>query len=144
MNKVNKQTLDTDTIKQNLIEDYLFIKERISCNNTETKKLEMKLKEVSDRYFTIFNDDIEIASNTKPKTKVSKNVANTVVLDFEELEQGRKVVGKRKKYYLQYEEKGIKKIQYFQNNYAKTKKIDSLNKKANKKNTTINIVTSEL
>jgi len=144
MNKVNKQTLDTDTIKQNLIEDYLFIKERISCNNTETKKLEMKLKEVSDRYFTIFNDDIEIASNTKPKTKVSKNVANTVVLDFEELEQGRKVVGKRKKYYLQYEEKGVKKIQYFQNNYAKTKKIDALNAKSNNKNTTINIVTSGL
>ena len=144
MTKVNKQTLDTDTIKENLIADYLFIKERISSNNTESKKLEMKLKEVSDRYFTIFNDDIEIASNTKPKTKISKNVANTVILDFEELEQGRKVVGKRKKYYLQFEEKGIKKIQYFQNNYAKTKKIEALNKKANKKKTTINIVTSEL
>ena len=144
MNKVNKQTLDTDTIKENLIADYLFIKERISSNNTESKKLEMKLKEVSDRYFTIFNDDIEIASNTKPKTKISKNVANTVILDFEELEQGRKVVGKRKKYYLQFEEKGVKKIQYFQNNYARSNKIKALEKKASKKKTTINIATDGL
>ena len=104
----------------------------------------MKLKEVSDRYYTIFNDDIEIASNTKPKTKISKNVTNTVILDLDELEQGRKVVGKRKKYYFQFEDKGVKKIQYFQNNHAKAKKIKALEKKANKKNTTINIVTDEL
>jgi hypothetical protein len=144
MSKANKQILDTDTIKENLIADYLFIKERISCNNTELKKLDMKLKEISDRYYTIFNDDIEIASNTKPKTKTKKNVANTVILDFDELEKGRMVIGKRKKYYLQYEDKGVKKIQYFHNNYAKEKKIKTLEKKANKKKTTINIVTDGL
>jgi hypothetical protein len=49
------------------------------------------------------------------------------VIDFDEMEEGKTVIGVRSKYYLEY---GTT-IQYFKNNYARNQKQKSLEHKEN-------------
>lgn len=137
MHKVNTTTIDNEYVKKNLIEDYKFIKERVNNNNCERKKLEQRLREISDRYFNTFNDDIELSLSQKGKKIIAQNMTNTKIVDFEELEKERLIIGKRSKYYLQFSKDDEKVIQYFQSNYPREKKIQQLKKQANKNKTII-------
>ena len=137
MNKVNNKSIDDEAVKKNFIDDYKFVKDRLNNNITERKKLEQRLQEISDRYFNIFNDDIELALSDKPRSKSKKNISNTVILDFEALEKDKQVIGKRSKYYLQYKKNGKDIIQYFQNNSPLNKKKEQLRKKSKEDKTII-------
>lgn len=67
------------------------------------------------------NAEIQSSSvRIKPKT-------STDVIDFDEMENGKTVIGNRSKYYLEY---GTT-IQYFKNNYARNQKQKSLEQSGN-------------
>lgn len=126
-NKTNMTSVDNEYLKRILTDEYKFIKERINNNICERKKIEQRLQEISDNYFNTFNDDIELEISKKGKKPNIQNTSNTEILDFNNLEEDRKIVGKRSKYYLQYEKDGERIIQYFQSNYPRSKKIQKLN-----------------
>ena len=94
------------------------------------------LIEIKNKFYRFFNDDIELyvkgIQNLYNKMEEKVNKKEEEIINFDELEKGRKVIGKtRTKYYLQYKENGKDIIQYFQNNNPKNKKISTLKKKAN-------------
>lgn len=126
-NKTNMTSVDNEYLKRILTDEYKFIKERINNNICERKKIDQRLQEISDNYFNTFNDDIELEISKKGKKSNTQNTSNTQILDFNKLEEDRKIVGKRSKYYLQYEKDGERIIQYFQSNYPRSKKIQKLN-----------------
>lgn len=126
-NKTNMTSVDNEYLKRILTDEYKFIKERINNNICERKKIEQRLQEISDNYFNTFNDDIELEISKKGKKPNIQNTSNTQILDFNNLEEDRKIIGKRSKYYLHYEKDGEKIIQYFQSNYPRSKKIQKLN-----------------
>lgn len=127
-NKTNMTSVDNEYLKRILTDEYKFIKERINNNICERKKIEQRLQEISDNYFNTFNDDIELEISKKGKKPNIQNTSNTEILDFNNLEGDRKIIGKRSKYYLQYEKDGERIIQYFQSNYPRSKKIQTLSK----------------
>jgi len=73
-----------------------------------------------DIEMTAKSDEVQASSaRIKPKT-------STDIIVYDELEEGRTVIGQRSKYYLEY---GTK-IQYFKNNYARNQKMKSLEEQA--------------
>ena len=65
------------------------------------------------------------------KDKVENKNNKKNIIDFEEIEEDCKVIGKRTKYYLKYNKNGENTVQYFQNNYRKNIKINNLKKYKN-------------
>jgi len=131
-----KQGFDEESRKEEIIEEYNFLVERLNNIKGEDRKIEKKLREIKNKFYRFFNDDIELYVKgiqnlyNKMEEKVSKK--DEEIIDFDKLEKGRKIIGKtRTKYYLQYKEDGKDIIQYFQNNNPKNKKIAKLKNKEN-------------
>lgn len=135
--KTVKSSFDEETIKNNFIESYKFSVDRYNNLLLEKRKYENEMDQMKTKYFTLFNDDLELVYKgidklvENVKNKTNKDVT-TQIVDFEKLEKGCKVIGKRTKYYLEYESNGTKYLQYFQNNYPKNKKIEKLQNSKNK------------
>ena len=121
--KSNK--MDENDIKNAMKEQYIFLKNMLSSNNKQKRKIEEKIEDLINKYKQYFKDDLEI--NTE-KTKVLQKKGEEMIVDFEKLEEGRKKVGKRSKYWLIYDKNGKETVQYFQGNHTKNKKLEKLNK----------------
>lgn len=139
--KTIKSNFDEETIKQNFIENYTFLVSRYNNLLLEKRKYENEMDKMKTKYFTLFNDDLELVYKgidnleENVKNKINKE-KNKDIIDFDNLEKGRTIIGKRTKYYLEYESNGVKYLQYFQNNNPKNKKIKKLQ---GKKDIIINI-----
>ena len=121
--KSNK--MDENDIKNAMKEQYIFLKNMLSSNNKQKRKIEEKIEDLINKYKQYFKDDLEI--NTE-KTKVLQKKGEEMIVDFEKLEEGRKKVGKRSKYWLIFDKNGKETVQYFQGNHTKNKKLEKLNK----------------
>ncbi len=119
-NKINE-----NDIKNAMKEQYIFLKNMLSSNNKQKRKIEEKIEGLINKYKQYFKDDLEI--NTE-KTKVLQKKDEEMIVDFEKLEEGRKKVGKRSKYWLIYDKNGKETVQYFQGNHTKNKKLEKLEK----------------
>jgi hypothetical protein len=131
-----KSGFDEKFIKNNLIDNYTFLIERLNNNKLEGKKYEKELNNIGKKFNKLFNDDIEIyykgIENLEKKMDEKVENKNQEIIDFEEIEKDSKVIGKqRTKYYLKYQKNGENIVQYFQNNYPKNKKIKILEKDKN-------------
>jgi hypothetical protein len=132
-----KSGFDDKFIKNNLIENYTFLIERLNNNKLEQKKFEKELSIIREKFSKLFKDDIELYYKgienleKKMKDKVENKSNKNNIIDFEEIEKDCKVIGKRTKYYLKYNRNGENIVQYFQNNYRKNIKINNLKKYKN-------------
>ena len=131
-----KSGFDEKFIKNNLIDNYTFLIERLNNNKLEGKKYEKELNNIGKKFNKLFNDDIEIyykgIENLEKKMDEKVENKNQEIIDFEEIEKDSKVIGKqRTKYYLKYQKNGENIVQYFQNNYPKNKKLKILEKDKN-------------
>ena len=124
---------DEKFIKNNLIENYTFLIERLNNNKLECKKYEKELSNIRKKFNKLFNDDIELyykgIENLEKKMEEKIENKSNNIINFEELEKNCKIIGKqRTKYYIKYKKNGENILQYFQNNYPKNKKLKILEK----------------
>ena len=133
-----KSGFDKNFIKNNLIDNYTFLMDRLNSNKLEFKKYEKELSNISKKFSKMFNDDIELhykgiinlENKMEQKQKQKQNNENYII-DFEDMENNCKIIGKRTNYYLKYKKNGNTILQYFQNNYPKNKKLKLLEKNKN-------------
>ena len=132
LTRLKKTSGDKDRLKDILIENYKREIQQIESIEKTKKITEKNIESIVEDFQKYFNEDITMeikkgeisSSSVRSRKKTSKDV-----VDFEELESDRVVVGKRSKYYLQFEENGEKKIQYFSNNWGRNEKVKKLEKK---------------
>lgn len=126
---------DKNKLREILLDTYK--RETIALENLEKQKkiIEKILNDLAEDYQKYFDEDITMDIKKKEISSSSVRIrdkTSTAIVDYEELEKERKVIGQRTKYYLQYvDKKGIKKVQYFSNNYARGQKVKSLEKENN-------------
>lgn len=129
--KEDKKVVDVNKIKHGSIDDIKFLKERSNTINNEKRKIETYLISLENRFIELYgqNSDEWINVNISNIKSINEATQQDAILNFDELEKDRIVVGKRTKYYLCYDDPKTnqKKIQYFQNNHKKNIKMDKLN-----------------
>ena len=132
-------TCNKDVLRRVLMEDYKREIANIESLERMKKSAQKNVEMVVADFANYFKEDIEMemkaveiqSSSVRVKSKTS-----TDVIDFDEMEEGKTVIGVRSKYYLEY---GTT-IQYFKNNYARNQKEKSLEHK--EKNVIITVETS--
>ena len=135
LSNMKEGTGDKNKLKEILLDTYK--RETIALENLEKQKkiIEKILNDLAEDYQKYFDEDITMDIKKKEISSSSVRIrdkTSTAIVDYEELEKERKVIGQRTKYYLQYvDKKGIKKVQYFSNNYARGQKVKSLEKDNN-------------
>jgi hypothetical protein len=133
-------TCNKEVLKRVLIEDYKREIANIESLERMKKNAQKNVEMVVADFANYFKEDIEMemkaveiqSSSVRVKSKTS-----TDVIDFDEMEEGKTVIGVRSKYYLEY---GTT-IQYFKNNYARNQKEKSLEHK--EKNVVIMVETGK-
>jgi hypothetical protein len=126
---------DKNKLREILLDTYK--RETIALENLEKQKkiIEKILNDLAEDYQKYFDEDITMDIKKKEISSSSVRIrdkTSTAIVDYEELEKDRKVIGQRTKYYLQYvDKKGLKKVQYFSNNYGRGQKVKSLEKENN-------------
>ncbi len=130
--QVKDGNLDKNILKKMLKQNYK--NEQANLENLEKNKKSIlkNIQNIVDDYNIYFKEDIEMeikneevnTSSTRVKEKTSEEIIN-----FDEMEKDKEIIGKRSKYYLVYEEKGKSKVQYFINNYQRNRKLKSLENK---------------
>ena len=135
LSNLKEETGDKNKLREILLDTYK--RETIALENLEKQKkiIEKILNDLAEDYQKYFDEDITMDIKKKEISSSSVRIrdkTSTAIVDYEELEKERKVIGQRTKYYLQYvDKKGIKKVQYFSNNYARGQKVKSLEKENN-------------
>jgi hypothetical protein len=135
LSNMKEGTGDKNKLREILLDTYK--RETIALENLEKQKkiIEKILNDLAEDYQKYFDEDITMDIKKKEISSSSVRIrdkTSTAIVDYEELEKERKVIGQRTKYYLQYvDKKGIKKVQYFSNNYARGQKVKSLEKENN-------------
>lgn len=128
--KEDQKDIDVSRVKQGTIDDIKFLKERSNIINNEKRKIESYLVSLENRFITLYGQNIdEWVNSIKKTTNIDKNdINNKEIIDFDEIEKNRTIIGKRTKYYLCYDDPVSKepKIQYFQNNSRKKSKMEKL------------------
>jgi hypothetical protein len=117
-------------LRRILLDDYKRELSNIESLERMKKNAQKNLENIVADFATYFKEDIEMqmknaeiqSSSVRVKPKTS-----TDVIDFDEMENGKTVIGNRSKYYLEY---GTT-IQYFKNNYARNQKQKSLEQAGN-------------
>jgi hypothetical protein len=92
------------------------------------KVAQKNMENIVSDYNIYFKDDIEMDAKTEEVQTSSsriKSKTSTEIIDFDDMEKGRNVIGTRSKYYLEYGNT----IQYFKNNYARNQKMKSIEHK---------------
>tara|TARA_Y100000816_G_C26094304_1_gene578773 strand:- start:299 stop:1546 length:1248 start_codon:yes stop_codon:yes gene_type:complete len=135
--RVKESGLDKNILKKILKQNYK--NEQTNLENLEKNKKSIlkNIQSIIEDYNIYFKEDIEMeikneevnSSSARVKEKTSEEIIN-----FDEMEKEKEVIGKRSKYYLIYEEKGVNKVQYFINNYQRNRKLKSLDKKKTSEN----------
>ena len=135
LSNLKEETGDKNKLREILLDTYK--RETIALENLEKQKkiIEKILNDLAEDYQKYFDEDITMDIKKKEISSSSVRIrdkTSTEIVDYEELEKERKVIGQRTKYYLQYvDKKGVKKVQYFSNNYARGQKVKSLEKENN-------------
>ena len=135
LSNLKEETGDKNKLREILLDTYK--RETIALENLEKQKkiIEKILNDLAEDYQKYFDEDITMDIKKKEISSSSVRIrdkTSTAIVDYEELEKERKVIGQRTKYYLQYvDKKGVKKVQYFSNNYARGQKVKSLEKENN-------------
>lgn len=126
--KEDKKDIDVNRVKHGTTEDIKFLKERFNSISNEKRKIENYIYSLKNRFIELYGHDVDEWINANVNS-VKTNEPADAMIDFDELEKDRIVVGKRTKYYLCYDDPKTKqqKIQYFRDNHKKNSKIDKLN-----------------
>ena len=121
-----KNKFDEENIRTHYIEQYKFLLDRVRVLNQERKKYEEEINRIKSKYYSLFNDDIDIKHKGLETKEVEKIVIKDII-NFDELEKDCKIVGKRRtKYYLKYNDGKKDIVQYFANNYPKKERMNKL------------------
>tara|TARA_B100000963_G_C22637429_1_gene678358 strand:- start:1339 stop:2652 length:1314 start_codon:yes stop_codon:yes gene_type:complete len=141
--ELNSNKSDINLIENKLktvyIENYKHEKTKLDKLERDKKESMSRLNSIIYDFREIFDEDIDFVLNSKgikdsSSSQKEKNIEE--IIDYEELEENKKIVNKitndnksyRTKYYYCYKDKnGDECLQYFKNNYARNKKIQSLN-----------------
>ena len=130
MSRAVDLTCNKETLRRILMDDYKRELSNIESLERMKKNAQKNLENIVADFATYFKEDIEMqmknveiqSSSVRVKPKTS-----TDVIDIDEMENGKTVIGNRSKYYLEYGNT----IQYFKNNYARNQKQKSLEQAGN-------------
>ena len=130
MSRAVDPTCNKETLRRILMDDYKRELSNIESLERMKKNAQKTLENIVADFATYFKEDIEMqmknaeiqSSSVRVKPKTS-----TDVIDIDEMENGKTVIGNRSKYYLEYGNT----IQYFKNNYARNQKQKSLEQAGN-------------
>jgi len=128
MSKVTEEPCNKDALRRILLENYR--REQVTIESIERmrKVAQKNMENIVADYNIYFKEDIEIDAKMEEVNTSSariKSKTSTDIIDFDDMEKGRNVIGARSKYYLEYGNT----IQYFKNNYARNQKMKSIEHK---------------
>jgi hypothetical protein len=128
--KEDQKEIDVNKVKHGTTEDIKFLKERNNSINNEKRKIEAYIVSLENRFIELYGQNVDEWLNSSSKNIKVENsdTSNNEIIDFDEIEKGRIVIGKRTKYYLCYDDPNTheKKVQYFQNNSRKEQKMKKI------------------
>jgi hypothetical protein len=119
------EAVQRSTMQKILITTYRKELAQIDALDRARKTSQRAVDDIVADYHSYFNEDIEMASKAEEVGQSSvrvKEKASTEVVNIDALEEGRRVIGTRSKYYLAYDAPDPC-IQYFKSNYARKQKI---------------------
>jgi hypothetical protein len=123
--KKGDEAVQRGTLQKILITNYRKELAQLDALDKSKKAAQRALDDIVSDYLSHFNEDIEMASKSEEVGASSvrvKEKTSTEVVSIDALEQGRRVVGTRSKYYLTYDAPDPC-IQYFKSNYARKQKM---------------------
>ena len=122
------EAVQRGTLQKILITNYRKELAQMDSLDRAKKVTQRALDDIVSDYLSYFNEDIEMASKSEEVGQSSvrvKEKTSAEVVSIESLEQDRRVIGTRSKYYLTYDAPDPC-IQYFKSNYARKQKIMQL------------------
>ena len=126
--KKGDEAVQRGTLQKILITNYRKELAQLDALDRSRKACQRALDDIVADYLSYFNEDIEMASKSEEVGASSvrvKEKTSAEVVSIEALEQGRRVIGTRSKYYLAYDAPDPC-IQYFKSNYARKQKMTQL------------------
>lgn len=123
--KRGDEAVQRSTMQKILITNYRKEIAQLDALDRAKKAAQRALDDIVADYLSYFNEDIEMASKSEEVGQSSvrvKEKTSAEVVSIEALEQGRRVIGTRSKYYLTYDAPDPC-IQYFKSNYARKQKM---------------------
>jgi len=123
--KKGDEAVQRGTLQKILITNYRKELAQLDALDKSKKAAQRALDDIVADYLSYFNEDIEMASKSEEVGASSvrvKEKTSTEVVSIDALEQGRRVIGTRSKYYLTYDAPDPC-IQYFKSNYARKQKM---------------------
>ena len=140
MSRVTEEPCNKETLRRVLLENYRREQATIESIERMRKVTQKNMENIVADYNIYFKEDIEMDAKTQEVQTSSariKSKTSTEIIDFDDMEKGRNVIGARSKYYLEYGNT----IQYFKNNYARNQKMKSIEHK--EQNVIISIKTEQ-
>jgi hypothetical protein len=119
------EAVQRSTMQKILITAYRKELAQIDALDKARKAAQRAVDDIVSDYQSYFNEDIEMASKSEEVGQSSvrvKEKTSTEMVNIEELEHGRRVIGTRSKYYLTYDAPDPC-VQYFKSNYARKQKL---------------------
>jgi len=119
------EAVQRGTLQKILITNYRKELAQMDSLDRAKKAAQRALDDIVSDYLSYFNEDIEMASKSEEVGQSSvrvKEKTSAEVVSIESLEQDRRVIGTRSKYYLTYDAPDPC-IQYFKSNYARKQKM---------------------
>ena len=119
------EAVQRGTLQKILITNYRKELVQLDSLDRARKTAQRNLDDIVADYLSYFNEDIEMASKSEEVGQSSvrvKEKTSAEMVSIDALEQGRRVIGTRSKYYLTYDAPDPC-IQYFKSNYARKQKI---------------------
>jgi hypothetical protein len=126
--KKGEEAVQRGTLQKVLVANYRKELAQLDALDRAKKVAQRALDDIVSDYLSYFNEDIEMASKAEEVGASSvrvKEKTSAEVVSIEALEQGRRVIGARSKYYLTYDAPDPC-IQYFKSNYARKQKMMQL------------------
>jgi hypothetical protein len=123
--KKGEEAVQRGTLQKVLVANYRKELAQLDALDKSKKAAQRALDDIVSDYLSYFNEDIEMASKAEEVGASSvrvKEKTSAEVVSIEALEQGRRVIGTRSKYYLTYDAPDPC-IQYFKSNYARKQKM---------------------
>jgi uncharacterized coiled-coil protein SlyX len=123
--KKGEEAVQRGTLQKILVANYRKELAQLDALDRAKKAAQRAVDDIVADYLSYFNEDIEMASKSEEVGASSvrvKEKTSAEVVSIDELEQGRRVIGTRSKYYLTYDAPDPC-IQYFKSNYARKQKM---------------------
>ena len=123
--KKGEEAVQRGTLQKILITNYRKELAQLDALDRAKKAAQRAVDDIVSDYLSYFNEDIEMASKSDEVGASSvrvKEKTSAEVVSIEVLEQDRRVIGTRSRYYLMYDAPDPC-IQYFKSNYARKQKM---------------------